>query len=146
MTDKSTYTGERQFVTPKGIVEIIGVYHADGGLVGEGKYFFGKFLGLAHCSLCDITHSPVRRKPEWDRMVQRLGVPVTLLHRNELSPELAQQVNQYGTPVVVARYENGKILPLIMSDAMDTLSGSVEAFETQLTSALSQELSPENQS
>ena len=48
--------------------ELIGVYHADGGPIGEARYVLGRMLGTAHCGLCDITHSPVRRKPEWDRI------------------------------------------------------------------------------
>ena len=122
-----------------GISEIVGVYHADGGVVGESKYFFGKFLGLSHCSLCDITHSPVRRKPDWDRMVQRLGIPVTLLHRNELSQDLLDSVTEYGTPVIMARRDDGEILPLLTSDELDNLSGSVESFESRLTAALAQQ-------
>ena len=37
-------------------------YHADGGPIGEVRYIIGKLLGTAHCALCDITHSPFRRK------------------------------------------------------------------------------------
>lgn len=48
---------------------LVGVYHANGGLRGEVAYVVGKFLGTAHFALCDITHSPVRRKPAWDAMV-----------------------------------------------------------------------------
>ena len=71
------------------VVGLVGVYHADGGPIGEAKYVLGKLLGTAHCALCDITHSPVRRKPAWDRMVAGLGVDVELLHLNEMSPEVA---------------------------------------------------------
>ena len=61
--------------TPHALHEIVGVYHADGGPIGEARYVIGKLLGTAHCALCDITHSPVRRKREWDRMVAELGLP-----------------------------------------------------------------------
>ena len=33
-----------------------GVYHADGGIIGELAYVWGKIRGTAHCALCDITH------------------------------------------------------------------------------------------
>ena len=59
-----------------GVVELVGVYNADGGVAGEVRYVVGHLLGRAHCSLCDITHSPVRRKRAWDRMVGRTGCPV----------------------------------------------------------------------
>ncbi len=139
MTGNKSSEATQRSSSAAGISEIVGVYHADGGVVGESKYFFGKFLGLSHCSLCDITHSPVRRKPDWDRMVQRLGVPVTLLHRNELSPDLVDSVTEYGTPVIMARRDDGEILPLLTSDELDNLSGSVESFESRLTAALAQQ-------
>ena len=41
--------------------ELVGVYHADGSLLGEARYVVGKILGRAHCSLCDITHDMVRK-------------------------------------------------------------------------------------
>ncbi|GAA1672382.1 hypothetical protein GCM10009807_15650 [Microbacterium lacus] len=70
------------------IVGYSGIYNADGGVGGEIRYVLGHLFGSAECSLCDITHSPVRRKPEWDRMVARVGLPIVLLHRNELDPAL----------------------------------------------------------
>ena len=142
MTGNKSSEGTQRSRSAADISEIVGVYHADGGVVGESKYFFGKFLGLSHCSLCDITHSPVRRKPDWDRMVQRLGVPVTLLHRNELSPDLVDAVTEYGTPVIMARRDDGEILPLLTSDELDNLSGSVESFESRLTTALARQATP----
>ena len=46
-------------------VTLWGVYHANGGLVGELTYVIGKLRGTAHCGLCDITHGSVRVKPGW---------------------------------------------------------------------------------
>ena len=45
-----------------GINKVIGIYHADGGIIGELKYFTGKLFGGSKCSLCDITHSTAERK------------------------------------------------------------------------------------
>ena len=66
------------------VTELVGVYDADGGLLGEAAYVWGKLRGTRHCSLCDITHSPWRRKPAWDAMAGELSVPIGLVHRNEL--------------------------------------------------------------
>jgi hypothetical protein len=115
---------------------LVGVYHADGGPVGEAKYVIGKLLGTAHCALCDITHSPVRRKPEWDRMVADLGLPVELLHLNEMPPEIAAATAAVGSPVVLARMSDGTIEPLLRADTLDGLDGSVERFAQALHSAL----------
>ena len=68
------------------VTRVLGVYDADGGLRGEAAYVVGRLLGRRHCSLCDVTHSPVRRKPAWDALVRELEVPVRVAHRNELTP------------------------------------------------------------
>ena len=36
------------------------VYDADGGLLGEATYFVKKWLGLAKCDLCVVTHKGIR--------------------------------------------------------------------------------------
>ncbi|MFY7862321.1 MAG: hypothetical protein ACOVN6_00130 [Rhodoluna sp.] len=42
---------------------LIGIYKADGGIVGELSYFFGHLIGLRSCSLCEISKSPIINKP-----------------------------------------------------------------------------------
>ena len=49
----------------KVVEKLYGIYHADGGLVGELAYIFGKYTGNIHCSLCDITHNKITMKKEW---------------------------------------------------------------------------------
>lgn len=115
--------------------EFIGVYHADGGLVGETKYVLGKFLGRAHCALCDITHSPVRRKPSWDRMVDDLGVPFRLLHLNELPGDVSRVAAASGSPVVLSSLDTGLSVALPPA-VLDTLDGSVDGFDRALRSAM----------
>lgn len=114
---------------------MIGVYHADGGLVGEAKYIVGHLLGRTHCSLCDITHSPVRRKRAWDELVARLGVPVRLYHLNEMPADVAQVVQRVGSPVFLGRDATG--LTVLLGPAeLDALDGSVERFADRLAQAL----------
>lgn len=114
------------------IVRYSGIYNADGGVVGEIRYVFGHLFGSADCSLCDITHSPVRRKPEWDRMVARLGRPIVLLHRNELDPALEAAVREIALPVVVAHHANGSTSVALDADDLRQLRGSVTEFEQAL--------------
>lgn len=123
------------------ITELLGIYHADGGVVGEAKYVIGKMLGTAHCALCDITHSPVRRKPAWDAMVARIGVPFTLLHLNELSEDVAGVVAEAGSPVVLQRTADGMSV-LLGSETLETLGGSVDAFEHALRTYAGDRLRP----
>ncbi len=117
-------------------VALVGVYDADGGVAGELRYVIGHLLGTAHCSLCDITHSAVRRKPAWDRMIARLGVPVVLLHRNETPAHLAAAVAEAGAPCVLVELDDGTVTPLLRPRDLETLGGSVDAFEARARSAL----------
>ena len=125
MTSSDAAPGQR-------IVRLVGVYDADGTLRGELAYWIGARLGRRHCSLCDITHSPVRRKPEWDRMVARLGRPIVLLHRNELDPALEAAVREIALPVVVAHHANGSTSVALDADDLRQLRGSVTEFEQAL--------------
>lgn len=114
------------------IVGYSGIYNADGGVVGEIRYVLGHLFGSAECSLCDITHSPVRRKPEWDRMAARLGAPIVLLHRNELDPTLDAAVRDIALPVVVAHHTDGSTSVALDADDLRQLHGSVAEFERAL--------------
>jgi hypothetical protein len=110
------------------VSELVGVYDADGGLLGEAAYVWGKVRGTRHCGLCDITHSAVRRKAEWDRMAASLPVPVRLLHLNELDDDLRAAVAAAGAPVVLAR-DGAGWTDLLGAAELDELAGSVAAFE-----------------
>jgi hypothetical protein len=118
------------------VTELYGIYNADGGLVGEARYVIGHLLGLSSCSLCDITHSPIRRKPEWDAMVQTLDIPLTVLHRNELTPELAHWVGSISLPAVVGRRDNGDSTLVLDDESLSATDGSVSGFYEILTKAL----------
>ena len=120
------------------VSELVGVYDADGGLLGEAAYVWGKVRGTRHCGLCDITHSTVRRKGEWDRMVARLPVPVRLLHLNELDDDLRAAVAATRAPVVLAR-ETGGWRELIGVAELDEMAGSVDAFEAAVRRRLDEE-------
>ncbi|MBH0008401.1 hypothetical protein [Salinibacterium sp. SWN1162] len=114
------------------IIRYTGIYNADGGVWGETRYVIGHLLGTAACSLCDITHSPIRRKPEWDAMVRRLGVPLDVRHRNEITRAEIKHVVRTGLPVVIAHHDDGSISTVLHSTELDAVSGSVSAFESAL--------------
>ncbi|MGL5829319.1 MAG: hypothetical protein ACRC0L_07095 [Angustibacter sp.] len=111
----------------------IGVYAADGGVRGEARYALGKILGTAHCALCDITHSLVRRKREWDEMAHALGVPFNLVHRNELPPTLLPAAD-LPLPAVFALAP--KPIALLTASDLDDLAGSVDSFAILLRKQL----------
>ncbi len=118
------------------ISELIGVYRADGGFIGEARYVVGRFVGRAHCSLCDVTHSPFRRKREWDRMVEQLGVPFTLLHLNEMPADVSMAVSRTDAPVVLARTAGGRLSELLGPAELESVAGSVASFHSTLLDSL----------
>jgi hypothetical protein len=117
------------------VSELVGVYDADGGLLGEAAYVWGRLRGTRHCGLCDITHSTVRRKGEWDRMAATLPVPVRLLHLNELDGDLRAAVAATRAPVVLAREDDGW-RELVGAAELDAMAGSVTAFEAAVRARL----------
>lgn len=119
--------------------ELLGVYDADGGLRGEAAYVVGKLLGRRHCGLCDITHSPVRRKREWDAMVADLAVPFRLRHLNELAADEEAAVRRHGAPVVLGRrvdHAGGPWDLVLDRAALDGAGGDVTRFRVALDAAL----------
>lgn len=118
------------------IIELLGVYDADGGLRGEVRYIVGHLLGLTECSLCDITHSPVRRKPAWDALVHDLGLPFATVHRNEVPERFASLVASATLPLVAAAHGDGHVAVLIGPDALARCEGDVERFRAVLLAAL----------
>jgi hypothetical protein len=105
---------------------LVGVYRADGGLWGELRYLAGHYLRGQSCSLCDITHSPFRRKAAWDAHASRLGIAFDLLHLNELDPRLASFVGDQAPCVVL---DAGGDLGILIDDAeLTRMHGDVDAF------------------
>ena len=109
---------------------LVGVYRADGGLRGELRYLAGHYLRGQACSLCDITHSPFRRKAAWDAAVAELGIPFDLLHLNELDPGLAAYVGDDAAMVIGER--SGGRVTLLDNAALTSLHGNVHGFFGEL--------------
>ena len=121
--------------TGPAVAGLIGVYDADGGAAGELRYVVGHLLGRAECSLCDITHGRVRRKSAFDAMQARLGVPFTLVHRNERAPDVAAATGD-ALPSVLA-ITGERLVVLLGRDELRACGGDVERFEAILRDAVS---------
>ncbi|HET7822001.1 MAG TPA: hypothetical protein VFL10_10790 [Ornithinibacter sp.] len=119
------------------VVEVVGVYDADGGVVGELTYVVGHLLGRTSCSLCDLTHGSVRRRPEWDAMAARLPVPVRLVHRNEATDDERATWSVSGLPAVLGLRADGSRTVLLGPTGLSALDGSLPALEQALLDALS---------
>ena len=118
---------------------LIGVYKADGGLLGEVSYFFGHLVGVRSCSLCDITHSPIKKKNAFKQFEQRLlkerNIATRLVHMNERTDaELAASAGR--EPCVLLQYEDGSISMFLDYVELKTSKGSVQSFEKLVESRL----------
>jgi len=102
-----------------------GVYHANGGVLGELSYVLGKLRGTAHCALCDVTHR-IRMKDEWKELAASLDVPMELVHLNEQQPALAA-VTEGHTPCVVEQTRSGFTI-LLGPQQLESVGGSVQRF------------------
>ncbi len=114
------------------IKTLIGVYKADGGIVGELSYFFGHLVGTKECSLCDITHSPFRKKREFKdlekRLNQEFGVNFRLVHMNERS-DSELEASEGREPCVLLQHQDGSISMFLDFVELKAADGSVASFE-----------------
>jgi hypothetical protein len=62
--------------------KLVGIYNANGPVIGALQYFFGKLTGQTHCALCEITHGRLREKTVFSNSKLALGIPFENLHLN----------------------------------------------------------------
>lgn len=115
-----------------GKMTLIGVYKADGGIIGELSYFFGHLIGIRECSLCDITHSPFKKKGEFKRLENQLNqefdLNFRLVHMNERTEkELAASAGR--EPCVLLAHEDGSLSMFLDFQELKAADGSVKSFE-----------------
>ena len=112
-------------------IRLIGVYNADGGVIGELKYFFGHLIGIATCELCDITHSPIRRKASFDQLAGELkneyGLDFALKHLNERT-ESETKASVGKEPCVLAEYPDGSLGMFLDRQELRVVDGHVDKF------------------
>ena len=113
---------------------LIGVYDADGGLLGELAYLTGRLLGVTHCALCEITHGRSGEKPAFRATRGSLGVPLETIHRNA-QPARLRGVTQGRMPCVVVETADGYELLLGRAD-LEACKGDVPCLETALRRAI----------
>jgi hypothetical protein len=118
------------------IIELIGVYDADGTWRGEFAYFVGARLGRAHCSLCETTHGNVREKAEWRLCKAGLPVPFRTFHRDDQPGEVRAAAND-SVPVVVARTTRGLVV-LLDNSGIEACGGSPDALVAAIAAAASE--------
>ena len=113
------------------IIRLVGVYDADSTLRGELGYWIGARLGRRHCSLCEITHGSIRRRPEWTACQQSMPVPFDTFHRND-QPEVIRAAANGEAAVVVAETDAGYVLllaPAELAECDGSVGRLVDAIE-----------------
>lgn len=117
---------------PETVRELIGVYDADGTLLGEVRYWVGARLGRTHCSLCDITHGLFTERADWRRCRDQLDVAFTTYHRDDAPADVLAAGSP--APFVIARTDSALVALLGPAD-LDACSGDVEEFRRALSRA-----------
>ena len=121
---------------PKGReLTLIGIYNANGGLIGELSYLFGKILGTWNCSLCALSHELIREKSHFRDWRHNLPVPFELLHLNEVDEVISRMIN--GRAPCVIWIENSEIIYVLTDEELCQMDGD----EALLMSAVNEWLS-----
>lgn len=116
------------------MARLIGIYEAEGSLLGELRYVVGKLLGHRHCGLCDITHGAVRKKASFRDLEARLPLPITLLHLDERSDQV-RAASEGHTPCVLLDDAAG-LRVVIRAEELDRCDGDVACFEALVSAAV----------
>ena len=118
---------------------LIGIYNADGGIVGELTYFFGHLIGLRSCTLCDISHSPIMKKASFKALERHLleehGILVRMIHLNERN-EREQKASEGRVPCMLLEYPDQSISMFLDSTDLTALSGNVASLKKLILSRL----------
>lgn len=115
---------EQAVTEPMRVSELIGVYDADGSVVGEIRYWIGARFGRSHCSLCDITHGTFRERSEWRAFRELLPVDFTTWHRDDAPADVIDACGA-NFPIVLARVDV-EIMVLLDETALEGLGGDVD--------------------
>jgi hypothetical protein len=118
---------------------LIGIYKADGGVIGELSYIFGHLIGIKSCSLCDISHSPVKKKSAFKKLEQELlrdhGIAIKMIHLNERNDrELKASAGR--EPCMLLEYPDQSISMFLDAVDLKALSGSVASLRKLILSRL----------
>lgn len=118
---------------------LIGIYNADGGLAGELAYVFGHLIGIRSCSLCDISHSPIKKKAAFKELEKHLlsehGMLVRMIHLNERN-ERETKASEGREPCMLLEYPDQSISMFLDATDLKALSGSVSSLKKLITSRL----------
>jgi hypothetical protein len=118
------------------LLRFVGVYDADGTIVGEITYFIGKIAGKTHCALCDLTHGlKLRGRDDFKRCATQLPVPIDLFHRND-QPEEFRPLTVNRLPCILAIRSDGAASIVVTAEELDACNKNVDQLERLLRAVL----------
>ena len=107
-------------------LEIYGIYNANGGVVGELKYFIGKMMKNQHCELCDITHNLLGAKKLWKQFIDGLSISFTLLHLDEQPSDMVAYT--LGKAPCILLKKEGQFSMMLDRKELEKCEGNVLSF------------------
>lgn len=119
---------------PNLVRRLVGVYDADGTMLGELTYFLGARLGRTHCALCDITHGLVRQRPAWRAARGELPVEFVTYHRDDQPDDVREAIGDR-LPAVVAETPTGFTL-LLDGDDLEACDGDPQSLVAEVRRAV----------
>ena len=103
------------------VERLIGVYDADGTVLGELSYFLRARVGRAHCALCDITHGRIRERADWRACRDGLPVPFVTFHRDDQPDDVRAATSSL--PAVLAQTDDGTLVEVADAEALASMAG-----------------------
>lgn len=100
---------------------LIAVYNADGGLLDAARDAVHKLVSPATypCSLCALTYGAVSMRRVWRAFLDRLGMPVMFLYRDEFREDLDSR--DLPLPVILLGGETNPPEVLVSAAELDAL-------------------------
>jgi hypothetical protein len=114
---------------------LVGVYDADGTILGELSYLVRARLGRAHCALCDVTHGRVRERADWRAARAGLPVPFVAYHRDD-QPAAVRAAGGSRPPAVVAELAGGEVVAVLDAEAIERCAGEPEQLVSAVVAAV----------
>ena len=117
----------------------MGISKTSGGIVGEIAHLLGHLVGARECNLCDITHSPIKKKSEFKRLEKQLlaefGIEFRLVHMNERTDK-ERAASAGREPCVLLEHEDGSLSMFLDYVELKACHGRVSSFEKLVRSRL----------